>query len=127
MRGKQDISEAGYFEKLVNFWRRNLYISVKILFESDACSAKPFQQILIVNFEKSPKETTSEMLQAGNLKHFRKDEIRNFPRQSNHGGLPKISLWQIYLTLTLFLRKMIQCDLLMIKVEGVANTVFQHL
>ena len=37
----------------------------------------------------SPKEAISEMFQVDNLKHLRNDKIWNFPRQSNHGGLPK--------------------------------------
>ena len=52
VREARQVSEAGYFEELVKSWRRNLYISGKILFEPDACSAKPFQKTSILTFEK---------------------------------------------------------------------------
>ena len=39
VREGRHISEAGYLKPLVKSWRRNLYISGKILFEPDTCSA----------------------------------------------------------------------------------------
>ena len=43
----------------------------------------------------SLKEAICEMCeisQIGNLEHLRKDGLKDFPSQSNHGGLPKYAL-----------------------------------